>query len=384
MGQKLCISKKIANITFVTIFFFFSFWIYLIVSKSLLQTKVKLQSKAMFSGSQTKIVGGQDAKKGEWPFMVSIFDRRNFTFPASKYHRTPYSAQEMYKIPDTVAKSDCVNRNGKCISNVYPRSYCGGVLIDRLWVLTASHCLERYDESGNPYQLPPSEIGLGIGMWDLKNDIFDYKTTFLSEAEEVFFHDYHLPGNYVDRDIALIKLKNPVDLPTISYSSSSTEYEIGQSAVILGWGSNGPEQYILSENVVTYLTVHPPILQKATLTIIDPNKAIPTIEPAYLQFDHIITDSTTAGPFSGDSGGPILVFSRSLNKYVVVGISSFVLGSSSTDETSKITTESMFPPHHYTNLKNYGRWIEKTTSSFMKSGVKPLSGTFIGNPDSIN
>ncbi|XP_035696120.1 chymotrypsinogen A-like [Branchiostoma floridae] len=141
-------------------------------------------SRLGLSGSG-RIVGGNDARPGSWPWQVSVR-----SWVSGKYH------------------------------------FCGGTLMDRQWVVTAAHCV---DSGRKPY--------LTFGEFDR----FRYESTEQTVfAEEIFIH----PGyndSLLTNDIAVIKLTSPVTYTAYVYPvclpDASTEAEVGTVCTVTGWGA---------------------------------------------------------------------------------------------------------------------------------------------------
>merc|ERR1712130_610859 len=115
----------------------------------------------------SKIVGGEEASPGEWPWIVV------FSFGAT----------------------DGSQAGG-----------CGGTLIADRWVVTAAHCVEDTDADS---------ISVVIGEHTIRSDYYvsdddDYDDVRKNlELEKIIMHeDYLMP----EHDIALLMLKEPVDL----------------------------------------------------------------------------------------------------------------------------------------------------------------------------
>jgi secreted trypsin-like serine protease len=137
-------------------------------------------------GSQaanTRIVGGQDAKRGAWPWQVALVYK--FTLP-------------------------------------YDGQFCGGTLISPNWVLTAAHCLE--EES-------PKTFDIVANIYDLEADRGQRVA-----IKRVITHPDYDPKS-VDNDLALVQLvrpvRNAVVLPLISGDPSLARV----SATTIGWGA---------------------------------------------------------------------------------------------------------------------------------------------------
>ncbi|PIO35915.1 hypothetical protein AB205_0201120, partial [Aquarana catesbeiana] len=128
-----------------------------------------------FISGYARVVNGENAFSGSWPWQVSIQDSTGF-------------------------------------------HYCGGSIINSLWVVTAAHCGVT-----SSHRVVPSE--------------FD----FSSNAEPIQVKSnvrYNAPT--ADSDIALIKLSSPVTLndrvSPVCLSASSDVFKEGESCVTSGWG----------------------------------------------------------------------------------------------------------------------------------------------------
>lgn len=124
---------------------------------------------------KTKIVGGEDAEKGQFPFIASLQD--------------------------------------------YGEHFCGGTLIKKNWVLTAAHCVAWG---------PPAKVFIGL-----------HDQTKKGEAEEftpikVIKHPQY-DGRTVDFDFALIQLSgestaSPMELNQIEFAEEAIDF------ITAGWG----------------------------------------------------------------------------------------------------------------------------------------------------
>ncbi|NP_001166083.1 serine protease 48 precursor [Nasonia vitripennis] len=217
-----------------------------------------------------RIIGGQDALKGEFPHQVSL----------------------QWGYPPFVAYSHL----------------CGGSIIDESWILTAAHCVNTLPRSG--------EFVVRAGKHFIKSN---EATEQISLTTEVFIHKNYR-GEVSPFDIALIKLATPlvfndyvsaIDLPQPNV--------VPQGKVILsGWGSISKTRQAILPNV----------LQKVTLPLIDIGKCRRALrmlgERGEVHETNICTGPLTGGltACSGDSGGPLI--SRNENGTTeIVGIVSW-------------------------------------------------------------
>jgi len=125
-------------------------------------------------GPPEKIVGGEEAEIGRYPYMASLLDG---------------------------------NLN-----------FCGGTLIDPQWVLSAAHC------AGDMTHVL-------IGHHDF-NNIPD--TAERIEIERYSQH-YNYGETSTDNDIMLVKLKEPSSAPVIKYDGALPP--VGSDATVMGWGT---------------------------------------------------------------------------------------------------------------------------------------------------
>ena len=215
---------------------------------------------------QTRIVGGQNAKKQELPWQVALV----------RVNNRPW---------------------------VQNRPFCGGTLLSSRTVLTAAHC-----------QVDPSQFLVVVGEHDVSTSDGEQQIT---PASWLSHPDYN--SNTQDNDFAIIQLTRDVTLdnsvmpaclpdPSLSYDD--------RSATVSGWGtlSSGGSQ--------------PNILQEVEVKTMSNNACMsyPNTYPRGAITDNMICAANEGkDSCQGDSGGPLVTKEKS-RYYSVIGVVSWGYG----------------------------------------------------------
>lgn len=184
--------------------------------------------------------------------------------------------------------------------------FCGAVLVDANWAITAAHCLVFNGDEVNP-----DNIRLRVGFTALSS----------AEGSTHTIDDLFVYPDYDDDDfqydIALLKLNQPLNLAdeNVATVGRVTQRDAdqgmtdpGEMAKVSGWGR------------LSYGGTSPDSLQAIEVPIVDVNQT--NYSPAQITDDMIIAGADNMDACQGDSGGPMVV-KDGVGWYKVAGIVSF-------------------------------------------------------------
>jgi len=228
----------------------------------LLCISLVLLSSAYPVYAERRIIGGTDAEQGAWPWMVSL--------QTASGH------------------------------------FCGGSLIDQYWVLTAAHCLDRFDTTFRP------GLRVAIGLHRRS----ELTQSELIQVERFFQHPEWDTNNFESspNDIAVLQLSQPAKSSIVKLAQTHTNLDqASQLAMALGWGS-------VNANTGS----KPDVLQQVQMPLV----TLDVCRQAYVGNYTILDSHVCAGLLEGgkdtcfgDSGGPLAVFDG--QAWQQVGITSF-------------------------------------------------------------
>jgi hypothetical protein len=225
-----------------------------------------------------RIVGGQEATPGEWPWMVAIVQRG---------------------------------------ANPFSGNYCGGTLIGPEWVLTAAHCVNV---------LTLEEMDVIAGIHNLVTPDPGFQRVAVAEA---ITHPNWNPFGYAD-DVALLRLATPIaerpgngtELPIayLSLVDSAVGSLVGEPSTTTGWGDT-----LIAQPPGG--TTFPEALQEVEVPIVSQQFC----SSAYggIINDSMLCAGTIRGGVGvcfGDSGGPLMVYDEAESRWEQAGIVSFGSG----------------------------------------------------------
>ena len=255
----------------------------------LLASPVLAQQDTYFAGEDGgRVIGGQAAKKGQWPWQVKIL------------------------APDPEQRG----RFG---------GHCGGSLIAPRWILTAAHCVTSGRSGKQDLFARDLLIVEGKSKIDKVISVDGPDKPGLAVEDVVIHEDFD--RKVFANDIALIKLAEPaVSRPAVLASASDDEVEAaGHKAVVTGWGytkadHGWDDKYLPTE------------LQEVELPIVPREDCRAAYRDSSMRMNPIDERNVCAGyaqggkdACQGDSGGP-LVAQRPDKSWIQLGIVSWGAG----------------------------------------------------------
>ncbi|MCB6179599.1 serine protease [Rhodobacter sp. Har01] len=289
-----------------------------------------------------KVIGGELADEGEWPWQVAL------------------TVAAMPVSPDS--------------------QFCGGSLVMDEWVLTAAHCVHMMDDQGTEFDVHPTELSIVAGTTKLdgSGDVIP--------VEAIFPHpSYTATG--LDYDIALIKLARKPNVPYKTVEVPDADFgdilqQPGVTTVVTGWGlQNGgrmsPElrevQIQMLDREMCNTAMMEARAEEAAAGFSYAAQVLSIAEnDAYALWDEMLgrapmpisENMICSGTFeggktscNGDSGGPLVVPLED-GSYIQAGIVSWGLSAASGQGCEE---NAMFSA--YTNISAFIPWLNEVIAS---------------------
>ncbi|XP_047103197.1 serine proteinase stubble isoform X3 [Schistocerca piceifrons] len=234
-----------------------------------------------------RIVGGQKASFGKWPWQISLRQWRTSTY--------------LHK--------------------------CGAALLNENWAVTAAHCVEN---------VPPSDLLLRLGEHDVSTE--DEPYGFEERRVQIVASHPQFDPRTFEYDLALLRFYEPVAFqPNIIPICVPTDDRsfVGHTAHVTGWGrlyEDGPL---------------PSVLQEVSVPVIN-NTLCESMYRSAGYIEHIPEIFICAGwqkggsdSCEGDSGGP-MVIQREDKRWLLAGVISWGIGCAEPNQPGVYTRISEF------------------------------------------
>ncbi|MEJ7842347.1 MAG: serine protease [Rubrobacter sp.] len=187
--------------------------------------------------------------------------------------------------------------------------FCGGTLIDRNSVLTASHCME---------DVRAAQLRVTVGITSLKEERQGQRRSVVAIARHPKYTNSNISFRY---DAAVLTLDRPIKniAPVRIPATTSNALETpGRPATVAGWGSTVKQP----ANGGGRPPDAPVRMREAQVPVVSDDKARRVYDSRYAKRLMLAAGEEGKDTCQGDSGGPIFV-EKSTGSVRQIGITSF-------------------------------------------------------------
>ncbi|XP_067950219.1 elastase-1-like [Watersipora subatra] len=212
--------------------------------------------------------------------------------------------------------------------------FCGSTLISNRWVLTAAHCVAKYNEA------EPSMFRVVLGEHDRSST--SGHELIMAISRIIVHEDWDPEVSGSPSDLALLELSTSVQFndyiqPVCLPSYQHQEFYPTDDCWISGWGdTKGTGDNNVLQEVKLNITSHEECRQKWLTG---------TGGKDYVKTSHVCVGNGVPGACNGDSGGPLVCVRD--NQFTLVGATSF--GAAGCQELDA--------PNVYTKVSHFLPWI---------------------------
>ena len=231
---------------------------------------------------------------------------------------------------------------------------CGGSIINESWVVTAAHCLAKFNSSqmagmsmSDLKNVMPESVKIVIGQTDNQN----MDGVIVRQSKAIHVHPSF--GDFLSNDIALIKLDEEI---TFNFRASSiclpTDNNLYNYRLCMATGTG-----LTSSNKASRF------LQQIRVKPTSPQQCRHFIGANGMRAERFCTISSNLGPSLGniclgDSGGPLSCWNEDKRRWELAGIASLVVRKTNKKDVVKETDKCQLGV--FIRVDEYSSWIEKT------------------------